>query len=89
MIELMESKPTIVTTYLERPSILTEIVERAGAVLVNFGATDRAILDVILENSTRRENCRLNCHLTGNPYSTKKKTFRLIWKTRSLSLGMG
>ena len=50
IIELMESKPTIVTTYLERPTILTEIVERAGAVLVNFGATDRAILDVIFGN---------------------------------------
>ncbi len=38
------------TSYLERPAILTEIVERAGAVLVNFGATDQAILDVIFEN---------------------------------------
>ncbi len=44
---MAQTKPTIVTTYLERPAILTEIVEDAGAVLVNFGATDQAIFDVI------------------------------------------
>ena len=44
---MAQTKPTIVTTYLERPAILTEIVEQAGAVLVNFGATDQAIFDVI------------------------------------------
>jgi beta-glucosidase len=44
---MAQTKPTIVTTYLERPAILTEIVEDAGAVLVNFGATNQAIFDVI------------------------------------------
>ena len=50
ILELLSAKPAVVTTYLERPAILTEIVERAGAVLVNFGTTDQAILDVIFEN---------------------------------------
>ena len=47
VMDLIRSKPTIITTYLERPAILTEIVEEAGAVLVNFGATDEAIFDIL------------------------------------------
>ncbi len=48
--ELLRSKPTVVTTYLERPTILTDIVEEAGAVLVHFGSTDQAIFDVLFGN---------------------------------------
>lgn len=48
--ELLRSKPAVVTTYLERPTILTDIVEDAGAVLVQFGSTDQAIFDVIFGN---------------------------------------
>ena len=47
ILELIRMKPTVITTYLERPAILTEIVDEAGAVLVNFGATDQAIFDIL------------------------------------------
>ena len=39
--------PTIVTIYLDRPAILTKFNGRVGALLANFGASDRALLDVI------------------------------------------
>lgn len=45
--ELIHLKPTVITTYLERPAILTEIVQEAGAVLVNFGSTDEAIFEIL------------------------------------------
>jgi beta-glucosidase len=48
--ELLRSKPLVVTTYLERPTILTEIVDEAGAVLAHFGSSDQAIFDVIFGN---------------------------------------
>lgn len=39
--------PTIVTVYLDRPAILAKFHDKVGALLVNFGASDRALLDVI------------------------------------------
>jgi beta-glucosidase len=39
--------PTIVTVYLDRPAILGNIVDKADAVLANFGASDAALLDVL------------------------------------------
>jgi beta-glucosidase len=39
--------PTIVCVYLDRPAILANIKDRAAALIANFGANDRAILDVI------------------------------------------
>ena len=39
--------PTIVTIYLDRPAILTKFNGRVDALLANFGASDRALFDVI------------------------------------------
>jgi beta-glucosidase len=39
--------PTIVTVYLDRPAILSKFNGRVGALLANFGVSDRALLDVI------------------------------------------
>jgi beta-glucosidase len=39
--------PTIVTVYLDRPAILTELKARATALIANFGVSDAALLDVI------------------------------------------
>jgi beta-glucosidase len=39
--------PTIVTVNLERAAILTNVVDKAGAVLANFGVSDEALLDVL------------------------------------------
>jgi beta-glucosidase len=39
--------PTIVTVYLDRPAILTEIKDRAAALIGNFGISDAALLDAL------------------------------------------
>jgi beta-glucosidase len=39
--------PTIVTVNLERPAILTNVIDKAGAVLANFGVSDEALFDVL------------------------------------------
>ncbi|PQO99887.1 beta-glucosidase [Massilia phosphatilytica] len=39
--------PTVVTVNLERAAILTNVVDKAGAVLANFGISDEALLDVL------------------------------------------
>ncbi len=44
---VMRQAPTVVTTYLERPTVMPVIADSAVAILANFGATDRAIFDVL------------------------------------------
>ena len=39
--------PTIVTIYLDRPAILTELKDRVAALIGNFGVSDAALLDVL------------------------------------------
>jgi beta-glucosidase len=39
--------PTIVTVNLERPAILTNVVDKTSAVLANFGVSDEALFDVL------------------------------------------
>ena len=39
--------PSIVTVYLDRPAILTNVVDKAAAVLGNFGVGDVALFDVL------------------------------------------
>ncbi|ATB36591.1 beta-hexosaminidase [Cystobacter fuscus] len=39
--------PTIVTVYLDRPAILTNVKDKVGALLGNFGVSDSALFDVL------------------------------------------
>jgi beta-glucosidase len=39
--------PTIVTVYLDRPAILTPLKDKARALIVNFGVSDAALIDVL------------------------------------------
>ena len=38
---------TIVTVYLDRPAILTNVVDKTSAILANFGINDSALFDVL------------------------------------------
>ena len=44
--------PTIVTVYLDRPAILTNVRDKAAAVLGNFGVDDAALFDVLTGKAT-------------------------------------
>jgi beta-glucosidase len=39
--------PTVVTVYLDRPAILTNVQDKAAAILGNFGVSDVALFDVL------------------------------------------
>jgi beta-glucosidase len=41
------SVPTVVAVDLDRPAILTNVREKAKAIIATFGASDAAVLDVI------------------------------------------
>jgi beta-glucosidase len=40
--------PTILAIFLDRPAILTNVQDKAAVILANYGASDAAVLDVVL-----------------------------------------
>ena len=47
ILQLLNTVPTIVDIYIDRPAVIPEISAKARGLLANFGASDAAILDVI------------------------------------------
>ena len=47
IVPLLQRLPTVVVVQLDRPAVLTEIAEHAAALVGSFGASDRAVLDVL------------------------------------------
>jgi beta-glucosidase len=47
ILNLLESTPSIVVIYLDRPAVIPEISAAAQALLADYGASDQAVLDVI------------------------------------------
>jgi beta-glucosidase len=46
--------PTIIDVYLDRPAVLVEMAGAAAALLVNFGSSDDALVDILLGNARAR-----------------------------------
>ncbi|MEY4413283.1 MAG: hypothetical protein RIQ53_576 [Pseudomonadota bacterium] len=46
--------PTIVTVYMDRPAVLTALVDRVDALLANFGVSDTALFDVVTGRASPR-----------------------------------
>ncbi len=47
ILQLLNTVPTIVDIFLDRPAVIPEISEKAKGLLADFGASDAAVLDVI------------------------------------------
>jgi beta-glucosidase len=47
ILDLLETVPTIVVIYLDRPAVIPDIVESASAVIAEYGASDRAVAEVL------------------------------------------
>ena len=47
ILQLLNTLPTIVDIYLDRPAVIPEISAKAKGLLADFGASDAAVLDVI------------------------------------------
>lgn len=45
------SVPTILAIFLDRPAILSNVQDKVSVILANYGASDAAVLDVILGNA--------------------------------------
>ena len=48
ILQICETVPTLIDLYLDRPAVVPEIAAAAAALLVNFGASDDALVDVLL-----------------------------------------
>ncbi len=81
---LLEQKPSVIVTHLERPSILTEINEMTGALLADFGTSDEVLSDVLF--GTRTPEGKLPFELPSSkeavenqledvPYDSKKPLY--------------
>ena len=46
--EIFKAIPTIVDVYLDRPAIIPEIAEQAAALLVSYGSSAHALMDVVV-----------------------------------------
>lgn len=46
--------PTIVSVYLDRPAILTNVRDKAGALIGDFGSSDEALLDALIGKAKAR-----------------------------------
>ncbi len=54
IVAVCEQVPTIIVLFLDRPAIVPEIADAAAALLVEFGARDDAVLDVLLGEAHAR-----------------------------------
>ncbi len=50
ILQVLESVPTIVVIYMDRPAVIPEIARECAALLVDFGASDEAVMDVLSGN---------------------------------------
>ncbi|HWJ52780.1 MAG TPA: glycoside hydrolase family 3 N-terminal domain-containing protein [Propionibacteriaceae bacterium] len=85
ILRICETVPTLIDLYLDRPAVVPELAEAAAALLVNFGARDDAMIDVLLGEAQARG--RLPFDLPSSmqavidspsdaPFSTKDPLFR-------------
>jgi len=47
ILNLLQTVPTIVVIYLDRPAVIPDIVKNASAVIADYGASDRAVAKVL------------------------------------------
>src|SRR4029453_7889957 len=52
LLELMRRVPTVVDIYLDRAAVIPEVADGAAALLASFGATDDALLEIVLGRAT-------------------------------------
>ena len=47
ILDLLQTVPTIVVIYLDRPAVIPDIVNAASAVIADYGASDRAVAEAL------------------------------------------
>ena len=54
ILQICRTVPTLVDLYLDRPAVVPEIAGAAAALLINFGASNDALIDVLLGEAEAR-----------------------------------
>lgn len=82
---IFKAVPTIVDIYLDRPAIFPEVVASAAAVMVSYGSSANAFLDVVIGLASPEGKLPFDLpssmkavqeSLSDTPYDTTKPTFR-------------
>ncbi|MGY4710385.1 glycoside hydrolase family 3 protein [Mycolicibacterium sp. CBM1] len=85
ILDVCDTLPTIVDVYLDRPAVLTPLVDTGAAVIVNFGVTESALLDVLFGKSAPggslpfdlpRSDAAVAASRTDVPFDTADPLFR-------------
>jgi beta-glucosidase len=85
ILQICETVPTLIDLYLDRPAVVPEIAEAAAALLVDFGARDDAVVDVLLGEAQARGRLPFDMPSSMQavidspsdvPFSTKDPLFR-------------
>lgn len=85
VVAICEQVPTIVVLFLDRPSVVGEIAGAAAALLVEFGARDDAVVDVLLGEAQARgrlpfdlpsSSAAVRDSRSDTPYDTADPLFR-------------
>jgi beta-glucosidase len=85
IVAICEQVPTIIVLFLDRPAIVPEIAAAAAALLVEFGARDDAVVDVLLGEARAKGRLPFDLPSSTNavtdsrsdvPYDTVKPLFR-------------
>lgn len=78
--------PTIVAIYLDRPAILTNVRDKAHAIVANFGVNDRALLDVLIGRAQARGRlpfelpssmADVEAQAPGRPHDTRQPLYKI------------
>ncbi|CAK7204954.1 hypothetical protein SEUCBS139899_007716 [Sporothrix eucalyptigena] len=82
---IFKAVPTIVDLYLDRPAVVPEVVASAAALMVSYGSSARAFLDVVLGDAAPEGKLPFDLPSSMKaveesrsdvPYDTKDPTFR-------------
>jgi beta-glucosidase len=71
ILDLLRAVPTIVVIYLDRPAVIPDIVDRASAVIADYGASDRAVAEVLF--GIARPHGRLPFELPSSMEAVRKQ----------------
>ena len=81
--------PTIVTVYLDRPAILSELKDRVSALIANFGVSDAALLDVVTGVAKPEGNCPSSCRRRCRKWKLSTRIGRMTLCTHFTGIGFG
>ncbi|WP_420461164.1 glycoside hydrolase family 3 protein [Neolewinella sp.] len=54
ILDVLRAVPTVVDLYLDRPAVIPEIAAEAAALIANYGASDRAVCEVLFGRAAPR-----------------------------------